>query len=157
VHLVYLRAQETTAEVIDWVEHLLQPSVVRNCLYLAMTEFEELKDLDLALCSRLQSRLVWYFGQKDDWVTHHHAADIADACPRSEVLNCEKVRRALACDVMVIRREASRLDSTREDSPLMLSYFSHCAIGAVPRLCAPPERDNGRGHVQVDVTVDAGQ
>ena len=56
-----------------------------------MTEFEELQDLDIELCARLQTRLVWYFGEKDGWVTHHHAADIADACPRSEVLNCEKV------------------------------------------------------------------
>lgn len=88
-----------------------------------MTEFEELKDLDLALCSRLQSRLVWYFGQKDGWVTHHHAADIADACPRSEVLNCEKVRRpGVVMEIRKKRRgggcgETARLNQRKNTAP----------------------------------------
>lgn len=93
-HLPMICSKEATPTAVEGARQLFHSDVVRACLYLAETEFETLHDLDLPLCSRLQDRLVWYFGQRDGWVTKHHAGDIADACPRSEIFNCERVSRA---------------------------------------------------------------
>lgn len=73
------------------LRHLLDADIVDSSVYLARDEFKKMMDLDVGLCQRLQDRLSFWFADCDKFVTGHHAADIADACPRSEIHNCKIV------------------------------------------------------------------
>lgn len=88
---LYLSKEEASPLAIELVRKLFDADIVGNALYMARTELKELLDLDIGLCHRLQDRLTWYFGERDGWVTPHHAADIADACPRSQIYHCKLV------------------------------------------------------------------
>lgn len=83
--------QECFPRAVETICQLLHPNIVHNCLYMALTEFMDVLDLDVAQCQRIQDRLVIYFGATDNWVTPYHATDVAAACPRSVIHYCQSV------------------------------------------------------------------
>eukprot|EP00049_Salpingoeca_infusionum_P019438 m.361874 g.361874 ORF g.361874 m.361874 type:complete len:419 (-) comp19954_c0_seq1:1546-2802(-) len=63
---------------------------LRQALYMGYTEMAYMGDLDVDHYCKFSASMTWYFGQKDGWVTAHHAADITDHLPDSYHFHCDQ-------------------------------------------------------------------
>lgn len=66
-----------------------RPSMIRNLLFLARSEFEQVATLDVELLSAHQERLVMYFVKQDGWVPLHDVDLIKKHAPIAHSLILE--------------------------------------------------------------------
>jgi hypothetical protein len=63
------------------IEKLISYSTLANVFHLTRTEFEQIRDLDVATLERHLEKLVFYYGTTDGWVPMEHYHDVKSRFP----------------------------------------------------------------------------
>ncbi|CAG8460942.1 5138_t:CDS:2 [Paraglomus brasilianum] len=87
--LVKLVTSQSVAYAKITTQKLLHGHVVKNTLHMAMTEMQEVQELDEELIKENLEKFVFYFGERDDWAPVEHYEILCKKFPNGKVLICE--------------------------------------------------------------------
>ncbi|KAF9581983.1 hypothetical protein BGW38_000812 [Lunasporangiospora selenospora] len=71
-------------------EQLLHSSVVKNCLYLAGQEMEQIKEMDISLLKEHASKFVFYYGKTDEWSPIENYYEMQELFPEIKSFLCDQ-------------------------------------------------------------------
>eukprot|EP00055_Hartaetosiga_balthica_P015817 m.96394 g.96394 ORF g.96394 m.96394 type:complete len:406 (+) comp8966_c0_seq5:136-1353(+) len=69
---------------------LTYPEVALQAFYMGCCELEYMRDIDHLHYQNHEEKLVWYYGENDEWLTPHHVDDIMRMLPKSTHVHCKK-------------------------------------------------------------------
>ncbi|KAG0007043.1 hypothetical protein BGZ65_011064 [Modicella reniformis] len=71
-------------------QELLHSSVVKNCLYLASQEMEQINVMDQELIEEHASKFVFYYGKTDEWSPIENYHEMQTEFPKIRIHLCEQ-------------------------------------------------------------------
>ncbi|KAG0092325.1 hypothetical protein BGZ92_010202 [Podila epicladia] len=71
-------------------QKLLHGHVVRNCLFLAGQEMEQITEMDTALIHEHSGKFVFYYGKTDEWSPIENFYEMQDKFPKVKSILCEQ-------------------------------------------------------------------
>ncbi|KAF9372402.1 hypothetical protein CPB97_001281 [Podila verticillata] len=71
-------------------QELLHGHVVRNCLFLAGQEMEQIAEMDTVLIEEHASKFVFYYGKTDEWSPIENYYEMQERFPKVKSILCEQ-------------------------------------------------------------------
>ncbi|KAG0032301.1 hypothetical protein BGZ81_011174 [Podila clonocystis] len=71
-------------------QKLLHGHVVRNCLFLAGQEMEQIAEMDMALIQEHSAKFVFYYGKTDEWSPIENYYEMQEKFPKVKSILCEQ-------------------------------------------------------------------
>ncbi|KAG0344239.1 hypothetical protein BG004_004620 [Podila humilis] len=71
-------------------QELLHSHVVKNCLFLAGQEMEQIADMDTTLIQEHASKFVFYYGKTDEWSPIENYYEMQELFPKVKSILCEQ-------------------------------------------------------------------
>jgi hypothetical protein len=68
---------------------LLHGHVVKNSLYMANTEMENINELEEELFEEHLNKFIFYFGDGDNWAPLEHYRDMVERFPNAKIILCD--------------------------------------------------------------------